>query len=82
MVAKLNSGTDGASGESTRQTGIITEHPIQDEESPLLSPPNTPEGKVKALTGVGTIIAVLLLGKIWQIPLGNHSHHRDRRISF
>jgi hypothetical protein len=38
-----------------------------DEESPLLSQSpqsQTAEPKVKALAGVGTIIAVLLLGKI------------------
>lgn len=34
----------------------------QDEESPLL-PRSDTEPKLKALTGVGTIIAVLLLGK-------------------
>lgn len=34
----------------------------QDEESPLLPRPDT-ETELKAVAGVGTIIAVLLLGK-------------------
>ncbi|KAJ5915323.1 hypothetical protein N7454_011077 [Penicillium verhagenii] len=37
---------------------------IHDEETPLIpSPPATPDSKVKPLVGVGTIIAVLLLGE-------------------
>jgi hypothetical protein len=36
---------------------------VRDEESPLLPQPD-PDPKLKPLTGVATIIAVLLLGKI------------------
>ncbi|KAJ5689841.1 hypothetical protein N7462_004233 [Penicillium macrosclerotiorum] len=39
------------------------ENDVQDEESPLLPSLDSPETKIKALTGVGTIIAVLLLGE-------------------
>jgi hypothetical protein len=42
--------------------GINTNGHAQDEESPLL-PRSDTEPKLKALTGVGTIIAVLLLGR-------------------
>ncbi|KAJ5589585.1 hypothetical protein N7537_012263 [Penicillium hordei] len=42
--------------------GINTNGHAQDEESPLL-PRSDTEPKLKALTGVGTIIAVLLLGE-------------------
>ncbi|KAI2670631.1 hypothetical protein DTO006G1_9438 [Penicillium roqueforti] len=42
--------------------GIDANSHAQDEESPLLPPSNT-EPKLKALAGVGTIIAVLLLGE-------------------
>ena len=41
--------------------GIDANSHAQDEESLLLPPSNT-EPKLKALAGVGTIIAVLLLG--------------------
>lgn len=44
------------------ENGIDANGHAQDEESPLLPRSNT-EPKLKALTGVGTIIAVLLLGK-------------------
>ncbi|OQD63247.1 hypothetical protein PENPOL_c010G04570 [Penicillium polonicum] len=42
--------------------GIDADGHTQDEESPLL-PRSDTEPKLKALTGVGTIIAVLLLGE-------------------
>lgn len=42
--------------------GIDSNSQSQDEESPLL-PRSDTEPKLKVLTGVGTIIAVLLLGR-------------------
>ncbi|KAJ5951515.1 uncharacterized protein N7479_009928 [Penicillium vulpinum] len=46
----------------TGTEGIDERSHVQDEESPLL-PRSDTDAKVKALTGVGTIIAVLLLGE-------------------
>lgn len=43
-----------------------------DEEGPLL--PANSESKVKALTGVWTIVAVLLLGKILQWLSYSHTY--------
>ncbi|KAJ5563795.1 hypothetical protein N7513_000037 [Penicillium frequentans] len=45
------------------ETTSGTEQTIRDEESPLLPSPETSISKVKPLVGVGTIIAVLLLGE-------------------
>lgn len=53
----VESGPSGVIGPQ----GIDANSHAQDEESPLLPPSNT-EPKLKALAGVGTIIAVLLLG--------------------
>lgn len=70
MILNLKYGTGNVSREDTPQSdGIVKSQSIttgdatQDEERPLLSFPDPPEPKVKALTGVGSIIAVLLLGK-------------------
>ncbi|CAL5869948.1 uncharacterized protein PFLUO_LOCUS4181 [Penicillium psychrofluorescens] len=61
MVAILDdSDTHSAESQSVHKPGSIDGRAI-DEESPLLSDPDEPN--VKALTGVGTIIAVLLLGE-------------------
>jgi hypothetical protein len=43
-------------------TNAIANNHIEDEESPLL-PQSDTEPKLKTLTSVGTIIAVLLLGR-------------------
>lgn len=69
MIPNLKYGTGNVSWEDTPQyDGIMKSQSItkrdatQDEEKPLLSRHDPPEPRVKALTGVGTIIAVLLLG--------------------
>jgi hypothetical protein len=60
MVAILDdSDAHSAGSQSVHKPGSIDGRAL-DEESPLLSDPDEP--KVKALTGAGTIIAVLLLG--------------------
>jgi hypothetical protein len=68
MVANIKSGTGDAPGDApdteiVKPQGIV-DHATHEEESPLLSRPGSAEPKVKALTGVGTVIAVLLLGKV------------------
>ncbi|KAJ5588006.1 uncharacterized protein N7459_003771 [Penicillium hispanicum] len=64
MIGNHLDGTDGTPHEAAQPDRLArntqTSH---DEESPLLPPSDTAEPKVKALTGVGTIIAVLLLGE-------------------
>jgi hypothetical protein len=67
MVANTNYGTDDGPGNPTSEangfTPVANGHDVtNDEESPLLPQPGSPEPKKKALVGVGTIIAVLLLG--------------------
>ncbi|KAJ5715646.1 Major facilitator superfamily domain general substrate transporter [Penicillium malachiteum] len=67
-MTNLNYGTHAGSedpSESERQYSKTTNNePIHDEESPLL-PPSTPtDSNVADLTGVGTMIAVLLLGEL------------------
>lgn len=70
-MANIKYGT-GATGddvpEITKPQSIVNGHATNDEESPLLSRPDSAEAMVKPLTGVGTIIAVLLLGKITRLP--------------
>lgn len=44
---------------------------IPDEESPLLSESDSAERKTKTATAVGTIVAVLLLGRQPSINVGN-----------
>ncbi|KAJ5609852.1 Major facilitator superfamily domain general substrate transporter [Penicillium herquei] len=67
-MTNVNYGTHAGSddpSESERQYLKTTNNePIHDEESPLL-PPSTPtDSKVSGVTGIGTIIAVLLLGEL------------------
>jgi hypothetical protein len=68
MVAIIKSGTgalgDAPDTEIVKPQSIVNGHATHDEESPLLLRPGSAEPKVKALTGVGTVIAVLLLGKV------------------
>lgn len=59
-----------------------SEQTIQDEESPLLLSSGTPDSKVKPLVGVGTIIAVLLLGMINKVSIPRHDPNILRRIHF
>jgi hypothetical protein len=56
---------------------------VPDEESPLLSPSpqsETAEPTVKALAGLGTIIAVLLLGKTGERPI-NRQRSNGRQVN-
>lgn len=53
---------------------------IHDEESPLLPSPETSISKVKPLVGVGTIIAVLLLGTRRRFPISRQYPNIFRRI--
>lgn len=65
MAASPQSGTQNTSRgeEQTATPGPVDNaHVPRDEESPLLGHSDDAEPKVKALTSVGTIIAVLLLG--------------------
>jgi hypothetical protein len=68
MVAIIKSGTgapgDAPDTEIVKPQSLVNGHATHDEESPLLSRPGSAEPTVKALTGVGTVIAVLLLGKV------------------
>lgn len=68
MVVNPRYGTgDTPDGVAHPHNGTVkpdTGSPQHDEESPLLASPDSSAPKVKALTGVGTIIAVLLLGRI------------------
>jgi hypothetical protein len=69
MVANTNYGTDDAPDHHTSQTNGFTpvangHNNTNDEESPLLPQSDSPELKKNALAGVGTIIAVLLLGSL------------------
>lgn len=67
MAVNSHYGTDDAPREvSQPQSGLVKPQngdATHDEQSPLLLRRDSSEPKVKALTGVGTIIAVLLLGR-------------------
>ncbi|OOQ87441.1 efflux pump antibiotic resistance protein [Penicillium brasilianum] len=68
MVANANYGTENAPDNTTTLpdgfTPVANGREITtDEESPLLSQPDSPDTKNNALVGVGTVIAVLLLGE-------------------
>lgn len=66
MAANSQYGTrDTTQGEQTNTAPppVDNAQVPRDEESPLLGISDEAGPKVKALTGVGTIIAVLLLGK-------------------
>ena len=67
MVANIKYDTGDTPGddatEIVKPQSNVHGHATNDEESPLLSRPDSAEPRIKALTGVGTIIAVLLLGK-------------------
>lgn len=67
MVVNSLYGTNDAPRDAVQpHAGVVKpqgENPEQDEERPLLSSPDSSGPKVEALTGVGTIIAVLLLGR-------------------
>lgn len=67
MAASISYGTDDAPDHHTSQTNGLTtvangQNKANDEESPLLPQLDSPGVKKSALAGVGTIIAVLLLG--------------------
>ena len=67
MAANTSYGTDDAPDDHTSQTNGLTtvangQNKANDEESPLLSQSGSPDVKKSALAGIGTIIAVLLLG--------------------
>jgi hypothetical protein len=67
MAATTSYGTDDAPDHHTSQTNGFTavangHNKTNDEESPLLPQSDSPRVKKSALAGVGTIIAVLLLG--------------------
>jgi hypothetical protein len=67
MVSNNNQGTDDAPGDApelglAKPQSIVNAHETYDEESPLLSRPDSAEPTKKALEGVATIVAVLLLG--------------------
>jgi hypothetical protein len=69
MVANAKYGTENAPDNTTTLpdgfTPVANGREItNDEESPLLSQPDSPDPKKNALVGVGTVIAVLLLGTL------------------
>ncbi|KAJ6035758.1 Major facilitator superfamily domain general substrate transporter [Penicillium herquei] len=59
-----HAGSQDRSESEPQFSKINNNEPIQDEESPLLPPSSPTDSKVTAVTGVGTIIAVLLLGEL------------------
>ncbi|KAJ5691680.1 Major facilitator superfamily domain general substrate transporter [Penicillium malachiteum] len=67
-MTNVNYGTHAGSddpSESERQYLKTTNNePIHDEESPLLPPYTPTDSKTTGVTGIGTIIAVLLLGEL------------------
>lgn len=78
MVANLDAQTPS---EGVIDPQSINENGARDEESPLL-PRSDTEPKVKPVTRVATIIAVLLLGEIIPHSLKHKILILDRRIHF
>lgn len=76
MVSNIKYGTGNAPDNDALERDIVKTpstanvHMTHDEESPLLSRPDSTETTVKALKGVGTIVAVLLLGKMTTLEDG------------
>lgn len=68
MAANIKYGIDDTPGDDVTEVlkpqSNVHGQATNDEESPLLSRSDSAEPRVKALAGVGTIIAVLLLGKV------------------
>lgn len=67
MVSNIKYGTGDAPGDApeldrAKPQSIVNAHATHDEESPLLSRPDSTEPTTKAWKGVATIVAVLLLG--------------------
>lgn len=93
MPVNPHYGTDNASHDVAEpHNGIEPQNgnPRHDEESPLLARPDSSGPKVKALTGVGTIVAVLLLGRVLNLiacgialtflPLGEFISNADATL--
>lgn len=90
MAANASHGTDDAPDPLAYQTNGLTtvangQNKANDEESPLLPHSDSPDVKKSALGGVGTIIAILLLGTLNLVSAfvdAKLSWQQHRRIRF